>query len=296
VHRGETRAEADGAAGQQHVLHRRHQRLPLRLAAPRPAGHEQVHGSLVQVIGQVDRGALVAAARLGEVGRLRGLHGGRDVGVEGLAIALRHPGAALGIEHGDELPGLPVAAARREAARLADLLHQRERHRIGAQPADRARGADALEQRHVFSEGRDVELHFPISSGFRIMLPFREGESMPPAKTAAELVAEAKASVPTCSAAEAAKRLAADPKLVLADLREPSEYAQGRIARAVAAPRGVLEFQIEKLAPDRRQPILLHCASGGRAALAVRSLADLGYENVTAVIGPFEELKRAVEG
>jgi rhodanese-related sulfurtransferase len=119
---------------------------------------------------------------------------------------------------------------------------------------------------------------------------------MPPPKTAAELVAEAKASVPTCSPAEAAKRLAADPQLVLVDLREPTEHAQARIGRAALVPRGLLEFQIEKLAPDRRQPILLHCASGGRAALAGKSLAELGYENVTAVIGPFEELKRAVDG
>jgi rhodanese-related sulfurtransferase len=128
------------------------------------------------------------------------------------------------------------------------------------------------------------------------MLPSREGDAMPPTKSAAELVAAAKASVPTCSPAEAAKRLAADPKLVLVDIREPPEQAQARIARAALVPRGVLEFQIEKLAPDRRQPILLHCGSGGRAALGVRSLAELGYENATAVIGPFEELLRAVEG
>ena len=115
-------------------------------------------------------------------------------------------------------------------------------------------------------------------------------------KTAAELVAEAKASVPTCTPAEAAKRLAADPKLVLVDIREAAEQAQSKIARAATAPRGVLEFQIEKIAPDRRQPILLHCASGGRAALAVKSLGELGYENATAVIGSFEELRKAVEG
>lgn len=118
---------------------------------------------------------------------------------------------------------------------------------------------------------------------------------MPPAKTPAELVAHAKASVPTCSPAEAAQRLAADPKLVLVDLREAQEHVQGTIARAVPVTRGVLEFQIERLAPDRKQPILLHCASGGRAALAVRSLHELGYENVTAVIGPFAELQQAIE-
>ena len=102
--------------------------------------------------------------------------------------------------------------------------------------------------------------------------------------------------MPTCSPAEAAKRLAADPELVLVDLREPPEHAQARIVRAALVPRGLLEFQIEKLAPDRGQPILLHCASGGRAAHAVKSLAELGYDDVTAVIGPFEELKKAVEG
>ena len=110
-------------------------------------------------------------------------------------------------------------------------------------------------------------------------------------KTAAELVAEAKASVPTCSPAEAAERLVADPGLVLIDIREPAEHAQGKIERAAAVPRGVLEFQIEKLAPDRAQAVLLHCASGGRAALAVKSVAELGYSNVTAVVGAFAELE-----
>jgi len=117
-----------------------------------------------------------------------------------------------------------------------------------------------------------------------------------PVKTAAELVAEAKARATTCTPAEAAARLAEDPELLLVDLREPPEHAQAKIGRAALVPRGVLEFQIEKLAPDRRQPILLHCGSGGRAALAARSLAELGYENVTIVLGPFEELKRAVGG
>ncbi len=118
---------------------------------------------------------------------------------------------------------------------------------------------------------------------------------MPPAKTAAELVAEAKASVPTCTPEEAAKRLAADPNLVLIDIREPAEHEKGRIERAAPVPRGVLEFQIEQLAPDRGQPVLLHCASGGRAALAVKALAELGYTNATAVVGAFADLEAATK-
>ncbi|MEN8159564.1 MAG: rhodanese-like domain-containing protein [Myxococcota bacterium] len=117
---------------------------------------------------------------------------------------------------------------------------------------------------------------------------------MPP-KTPAELVAEAMAQVPTCTPAEAAKRLASDAGIVLVDIREPAEHEQGRIERAALVPRGVLEFQIEKVAPDRSQSVLLHCRSGGRAALAVQSLAQLGYSDVTAVVGAFEELHQAVE-
>ena len=44
----------------------------------------------------------------------------------------------------------------RERAGLADLADQLARHRIGPQAADRARGADALEQRHVFARAREL--------------------------------------------------------------------------------------------------------------------------------------------
>lgn len=104
-------------------------------------------------------------------------------------------------------------------------------------------------------------------------------------KTAKEMVAEASASVPRISQADAAKML--EDGAVLLDVREPPEVtASGKAAGAVAIPRGLLEFRADpaselyddRLSPTR--PVVLYCAAGGRAALAGKTLQDLGYEEV----------------
>ncbi|MFN8660237.1 MAG: rhodanese-like domain-containing protein, partial [Thermomicrobiales bacterium] len=106
------------------------------------------------------------------------------------------------------------------------------------------------------------------------------------AKTAAQLVAEAKASIENLMPHEVAGEIASSDVLVV-DIREPEERrTHGAIAGAVSAPRGMLEFYADPTSayhkegfdPDRR--VILHCASGGRSALAVKSLQDLGYTNI----------------
>ena len=159
VERGERGAEPHRPAGEEHVLHRGHQRLELGLAAPRVARDEEVHRHLVEVLGEPDRGALHAPGRLGKGRVLRRLAGRRDVALEALPVALRHEGPRRGVVHRDELPGLAVASARREGARLADLADQRAGHRIRPQTPDRARGADALEERQILPDPTGVDLH-----------------------------------------------------------------------------------------------------------------------------------------
>jgi rhodanese-related sulfurtransferase len=110
-------------------------------------------------------------------------------------------------------------------------------------------------------------------------------------RSAAEIVARAKASVQTVSCQEAAARIARERGLLLLDVREPDEYARGSVPGAVNVPRGVLEMRIGALAPDEDQPLLVHCSAGGRAALAAATLQDMGYRRVAAVDGSFEELR-----
>jgi rhodanese-related sulfurtransferase len=64
-------------------------------------------------------------------------------------------------------------------------------------------------------------------------------------------------------------------------------------------PRGMLEFYAdatlpyhrEELEPDRR--IILHCASGGRSALAADLLREMGYTNVAHMDGGLTAWKAA---
>lgn len=80
---------------------------------------------------------------------------------------------------------------------------------------------------------------------------------------------------------------------VLIDVREPAEWAAGRLPGATLLPRGILEGKIEDLAPDADQPLVVYCGSGGRSALAAESLQRMGYRRVLSLAGGFTAWKEA---
>ena len=88
--------------------------------------------------------------------------------------------------------------------------------------------------------------------------------------------------------------------VVLIDIREPEELKQaGKISGAVNAPRGMLEFYADSSLPyhkpefDKDKRLILYCASGGRSALAVKTLKEMGYKNVAHIDGGFKAWKAA---
>ena len=108
----------------------------------------------------------------------------------------------------------------------------------------------------------------------------------------ADVVAKAKATIKECSVTDV-KNCAADGTLLI-DIREPPEFNRGHIAGAVLAPRGMLEFEIHGIVeravegtdvPPRELNIVLYCGTGGRSALAAKSLDDMGYLNVRSMAG-----------
>jgi rhodanese-related sulfurtransferase len=110
-------------------------------------------------------------------------------------------------------------------------------------------------------------------------------------RTAAHLIAEAKAHIEHLTADEVATELA-DQDVLLVDLREPDERTEhGAIAGSVHAPRGMLEFYADPTSAyfhqefDHARRTILYCASGGRAALAAETLTRLGYTRVTYLKG-----------
>jgi len=77
----------------------------------------------------------------------------------------------------------------------------------------------------------------------------------------------------------------------LIDCREKEEFATGHIPGAKHIPRGFLELRIEDAVPDRDAPIVVYCQGGTRSALAVESLARMGYSNVESMDGGFGKWK-----
>lgn len=103
--------------------------------------------------------------------------------------------------------------------------------------------------------------------------------------TVQQMMAEAHAAVPKISAEDAKAKMAEGALLL--DIRDAPELEKsGRAVGSHHIPRGMLEFRADPAVPfhdpEMRQDrtIILHCASGGRAALAGKLLKDMGYAEV----------------
>lgn len=60
------------------------------------------------------------------------------------------------------------------------------------------------------------------------------------------------------------------------DVRTAREYAAGHYPDAVNIPLAELPHRLKEL-PDRQQPLVVHCHSGARSAVAVALLHKAGY-------------------
>lgn len=118
-------------------------------------------------------------------------------------------------------------------------------------------------------------------------------------KSATDLVKEAKQQIENLSPDQVKEELSKG-KATLIDIRESEELKQnGRIEGATHAPRGMLEFYADESLPyhrpefDKNKRIILHCASGGRSALAAATLKQMGYTNVAHMDGGFKAWKES---
>jgi rhodanese-related sulfurtransferase len=118
---------------------------------------------------------------------------------------------------------------------------------------------------------------------------------MPITKGFRALVDEAMAEVKTYSVTEVVARLS-DPHTQIVDIRDVRELAEGTVAGAFHAPRGMLEFWVDPASPyfkplfgDEAQEFILFCGAGWRSALATKTLQDMGMTNVAHIDGGWAE-------
>ena len=112
--------------------------------------------------------------------------------------------------------------------------------------------------------------------------------------TVKDMLAAANAAVPKITPDEA-RALLTQGKALVVDVRDAPEVEKtGKIAGAVHVSRGMLEFRADPASPyhdktfSKDRTVIVYCASGGRSALAGKTLKDLGYTDVRN-LGAFKD-------
>jgi rhodanese-related sulfurtransferase len=100
-----------------------------------------------------------------------------------------------------------------------------------------------------------------------------------------KLVNEAKKQVKETNVADVKRRMDGGEKLLLVDVREDNEWANGHVPGAVHMGRGVIERDIEARVPQTSAKMILYCGGGFRSALVAENLQKMGYTNVESMDG-----------
>jgi rhodanese-related sulfurtransferase len=108
-----------------------------------------------------------------------------------------------------------------------------------------------------------------------------------------KLVNEIRPKVKEVNVDELRERLAQNPKAILVDVREDTEWANGHATQAIHLGKGVLERDIEKAIPDPNAEVIMYCGGGFRSVLAADVAKRMGYRNVASLIGGYKALVQA---
>ena len=119
-------------------------------------------------------------------------------------------------------------------------------------------------------------------------------------KSISQLVSEANSEIKTIDA-DQAYQMIKDDTCNLIDIREINELENsGRVEGANHIPRGMLEVLLDPNSPifrngqlDQNKEFVLFCAGGVRSALAVKSLKEMGYLNISHIEGGFSSISNS---
>ena len=83
----------------------------------------------------------------------------------------------------------------------------------------------------------------------------------------------------------AAVQLMNKEDVVLLDVREPSETAGGKIAKAIQIPVGAVKTRIGELEKHKDKTVLVYCKTGARSGAACKELGKQGFDKVFSLSG-----------
>ncbi|MDH5232562.1 MAG: rhodanese-like domain-containing protein [Gammaproteobacteria bacterium] len=106
-------------------------------------------------------------------------------------------------------------------------------------------------------------------------------------KKFADLLKECESEINELMPWDLMEKIAANPDLILLDVREPSEFNAMHIKGSINVPRGILETScdwgydetIPNLVESRDKEVIVICRSGNRSLLAAQTMQIMGYQN-----------------
>ena len=101
------------------------------------------------------------------------------------------------------------------------------------------------------------------------------------------IVDAARREIRECTIEDVERKLDAGVSFYLVDVREESEFAEGRLPGAIHLGKGVIERDVEEAIPESDAEIILYCGGGYRSALAAQNLQRMGYANVISMDGGY---------
>lgn len=114
------------------------------------------------------------------------------------------------------------------------------------------------------------------------------------AKSVAETLAQAAASVPFLSMEEVlARQSARSNDFVVLDVREKDAFEAGHVPGAMLLPRGQLELRVNEAFPDPHVRIVCVCEFGKISTLAAATLRDMGFLRAAALDGGMKAWREA---
>ena len=99
------------------------------------------------------------------------------------------------------------------------------------------------------------------------------------------IVNDAKKRVKETNVTDVKRRMDAGEKMIVVDVREESEWANGHLPGAVHLGKGIIERDIEVRVPETSTKLILYCGGGFRSALSADNLQKMGYTNVESMDG-----------
>lgn len=84
-----------------------------------------------------------------------------------------------------------------------------------------------------------------------------------------------------------------DPSVQLIDVRTPEEFSRGHLENAINLNIHDADFTQKIGQLDKKKPVMVYCAVGGRSGTAAKQLRGMGFLNVYDLKGGINEWKEA---